>query len=107
MLTWMAYSRPIDVLAFSPCGRALALGGYHLACRLIDPFTGEKRWRVPGKQEFTLSLAFTRDNAVLCKCGPLSTRSAANGSALRQCGNWCTAFGVAPNGRTAYVADGG
>jgi WD40 repeat protein len=108
MLVWQAYSRTIDALAFSPCGRALALGGYHLACLLIDPATGEPRWRkVPGKQAFGLSLAFAPDGSVLCKCGPLSTRSAADGSELSRCGNWCRAFGLAPDGRAAFVADGG
>ena len=41
MLTWNAYAgKKLDALAFSPCGRALALGGRNLACRLIDSNSG-------------------------------------------------------------------
>ena len=105
MLVWKAHTRMIDALAFGPDGRVLAVGGYHLACRLLDCPSGEQLWRVPGKQAFALSLAFTQDGSVLCKCGPLSTRSAVNGTELRKCGNWCRAFGLAPDSRSAFVAD--
>ncbi|MCI0703331.1 MAG: WD40 repeat domain-containing protein [Planctomycetia bacterium] len=105
MLIWKADTRKIDALAFSPDGRALAVGGAHLACRLIDATTGEQLWRVPGKQPFSLSLAFARDGSVVCKCGPLSIRSATNGSEVRKCGNWCQAFALSQDSRHAFVAD--
>jgi WD40 repeat protein len=105
MLVWKADTRKIDALAFAPDGRSLALGGAHLACRLIDATTGEQLWRVPGKQPFSLSLAFTPDGLVVCKCGPLSIRCASTGAEVQKCGNWCRAFGLTHDGLSAFVAD--
>ena len=107
MLIWKAYSRMIDALAFSPDGHTLAVGGYYLACRLIDPTTGARLWTADAQCAFGLSLAFTPEGDVLCKTGPLSTRAAANGAERRTCGTWCRAFAPAADGRTAFVADGG
>src|SRR5215203_3430133 len=108
MLVWNAYSRAIDALAFSPCGRTLAAGGCHLACLLLDPATGKAVCKkVTGKQAEGLSLAFAPDDLVLCRCGPLSVRSATDGAELRRCGNWCRAFALAADGESAFVADGG
>jgi WD40 repeat protein len=105
MLIWNAYSRKIDALAFSPCGRTLALGGSNLACRLIDPITGKRLWTVRTRCGFGLSLGFTPDGSVLCRGSGLSTRSARDGTELRRCGNWCRAFGNTTDGRTAFLAD--
>jgi WD40 repeat protein len=105
MLIWQAYSRTIDALAFSPDSRALALSGCNLACRLIDPGTGARRWTVRTGCGFGLSLAFSPDGSVLCRGGALSTRSALDGTEVRKCGNWCRAFGSTRDGRSAFVAD--
>jgi WD40 repeat protein len=107
MLIWKVYSRMIDALAFSPDGRALAVGGYYLGCRLVDPATGRRLWTVPSNSAFGLSLAFAPTGAVLCRQGGVSVRSAADGSEVRNCGQWCQSFGLAPDGDTAFVADGG
>jgi WD40 repeat protein len=107
MLVWKAYSRMIDALAFSPCGRTLALAGSYLACRLIDSATGERRWTLPGTQSFGLSLAFVSGGSVLCKNGSVSILEAQTGTEIRKCGSWCRAFGLAPDRRAVFVADGG
>ena len=74
MLTWDAYpGKKLDALAFSPCGRALALGGRNLACRLIDAGTGSPLWTVRARCDFTLSLGFAPDGSVLCRGAGLST----------------------------------
>ena len=107
MLVWKAYSRMIDALAFSPDGRTLAVGGYRLACRLIDPTTGDRRWTLPATQSFGLSLAFLPDGSVLCKNSSMAIIDAKTSAEVRKCGSWCRAFALAPDGRTAFVADGG
>jgi WD40 repeat protein len=107
MLVWKAYSRMIDALAFSPDGRTLALGGYRLACRLIDATTGERRWTLTGTQSFGLSLAFLPDGSVLCKSNSMAVVDAKTSEEIRKCGGWCRAFALAPDGCTAFVADGG
>src|SRR5262245_25711789 len=107
MLVWKAYSRMIDALAFSPDGRALALGGYRLACRLIDPTTGQRLWTTESNAEFGLSLAFTPAGAVLCRQSGVSVRAAADGAEVRNYGQWCQAFGLAPDGQAVFAADGG
>src|SRR5690242_3170735 len=106
MLVWKAYSRMINTLAFSPDGRTLAVGGYRLACRLIDATTGERRWTLSGALPFGLSLAFLSDGCMLCNSGPMSVVDARTGTALRNCGSWCRAFGPSPCGGFAFVADG-
>lgn len=105
MLVWQAYSRMIDALTFSPCGRRLAVGGRNLACRLIDPACGTRLWTVRTRCDFSLSLAFAPDGSVLCRGGGLSTRAAKDGKELRKCGDWCRAFGSTADGRTAFLAD--
>jgi len=107
MLIWNAYTRMVDALAFSPDGQTLALAGYHLACRLIDTTTGQRQWTAESMQTFGLSIAFAPKESLLCKSGSLSLVRARDGAPIRKCGNWCRAFGVAPDGRTAFVADGG
>ncbi|MBC8113456.1 MAG: WD40 repeat domain-containing protein [Candidatus Saccharimonas sp.] len=97
----------IDALAFSPDGQTLAVGGYHLACRLIDASTGRRLWTLPGTQSFGLSLAFAPGGEVLCRCGPLVIVHPHTSGEVRRCGHWCRAFALAPDGRTAFVVDGG
>ncbi|MCS6866932.1 MAG: hypothetical protein RMJ56_13045 [Gemmataceae bacterium] len=105
MLIWKAHSRKIDVLAFSPCGRLLALGGPNLACRLLDPLTGQRLWTVRTRCDFARSLGFAPDGAVLCRGNGLSVRSAHDGRELRRCGQWCRVFAWNRDGRTAFLAD--
>src|SRR3954464_14734605 len=106
MLIWDAYAgKKLDALAFSPCGRTLALGGRNLACRLIDSNSGNALWTVRTRCDFSLSLGFTPDGAVLCRGAGLSTRSAKDGAEVRRVGNWCRAFGSTTDGRTAFLAD--
>ncbi|AMV22912.1 WD domain, G-beta repeat [Gemmata sp. SH-PL17] len=107
MLIWEAYSRKIDALAFAPDGRALALSGYHLGCRVIRSDTGHRLWTVGAKCGFGLSLAFGPGGSVLCRQSGVSVRTANTGAELRRCGAWCQSFALAPDGRTAFVADGG
>ncbi len=107
MLVWKAYSRMIDTLAFAPDGRALALGGYYLACRVIDSATGSRLWTAHGGAAFGLSLAFGPGGTVLCRDDGLSTRAADTGVEVRRCGQWCRAFALTPDGRTAYATEGG
>jgi WD40 repeat protein len=107
MLSWKAYSRTIDALAFSPDGRTLALAGKYLACRLIDAADGRRLWTAPSGCTFGLSVAFARDGAVVCRADRLSVRAAADGAERRGLGGWCRAFALAPGGRSAFVADGG
>ena len=107
MVIWEAYSRKIDALAFAPDGRALALSGAHLGCRVIESDTGRTRWTAGASCGFGLSLAFTPGRAVLCRQNGLSVRSATTGVEVRRCGAWCQSFAAAPDGRTAFVADGG
>ncbi len=107
MLIWKAYSRMIDALAFAPDGGALALGGYYLACRVIDPATGARRWTAGGGAAFGLSLAFGPSGTVLCRDDGLSTRAADTGAEVRRCGQWCRAFAPTPDGRTVYATESG
>lgn len=107
MLVWKAHSRAIDALAFSADGRALAVGGNFLAGALFDASTGERRWSLEGPHSFCQSLAVVPGGSVLCKGSELLTLDAASGAPIRKCGEgWCQAFGVAPDGRTAFVSDG-
>lgn len=107
MLVWKAYSRMIDALAFAPDGHTLALAGNYLACRLIDAATGQRLWTQESASAFGLSLAFAPDGAVLCRGGGVSVRTAADGVERSNTTRWCQAFALAPDGRTAFVADGG
>ena len=108
MLIWEAYSRKkIDALAFAPDGGALALSGYHLGCRVIRSDTGHRLWTVGAKCRFGLSLAFGSGGSVLCRQSGISVRAGSTGIELRRCGAWCQSFALAPDGRTAFVADGG
>lgn len=107
MLIWKAHSRLIDALAFAPDGRALALAGCYLACRLIDATNGRRIWTAESGSAFGLSVAFGGAGAVLCREGGLSIRSAADGAQRRLLGQWCQSFGLTPDGRSAFVADGG
>lgn len=106
MLIWKAHKRHIDALAFSPDGRALAVAGHYLACRLLDPATGERSWGVESNSAFGLSLAFAPGGRVLCRQGGLSIRSAADGTERRNTDDWCQSFALAPDGRTVFMADG-
>lgn len=105
MLIWKAHSRMIDALAFSPDGRALAVAGYHLACRLLDPLTGGRLWTVGSSSAFGLSLAFA-PGCVPCRQSGLSVRDLGTGDERARFGDWCQSFAVAPDGRTAFVAGG-
>jgi WD40 repeat protein len=107
MLVWKPYSRMIDALAFSPCGRALALAGYGLACRTIDSFTGERLWSVYSNTSFGLSLTYTADGDVLCRPRGVSLRAGSDGSERRAFARWCQSFALTPCGRATFVADGG
>lgn len=109
MLIWKAHSRMIDALAFSPDGRTLALAGCYLACRLIDAATGRRLWTAGSGTTFALSLAFAPDgHTVLGRDHAFTIYSAADGAELRRVGGtWCQSFGPLPDGRTAFVADGG
>lgn len=107
MLNWKAHSRMIDALAFSPDGRALALAGSYLACRLIDPTDGRRLWTVASGCSFGLSVGFAPDGSVLCRDQRLTVRAAADGTERRRIGQYSRAFAVAPDGRTAFSADGG
>ncbi|HEY1186757.1 MAG TPA: WD40 repeat domain-containing protein [Gemmata sp.] len=104
MLIWNAHSRMIDALAFGPDGHTLALSGYHLACRVIDPLTGERRWTAGSNSAFGLSLAFAPGGAVLCRQSGLSVRDPATGDETHRFGDWCQSFALAPDGRTAFAA---
>ncbi len=107
MLVWKAYSRMIDALAFAPDGRTLALAGCYLACRTIDATTGQRLWTQESASAFGLSLAFAPIGDVLCRAGGVSVRGAADGVERLNTGRWCQSFALAPDGRTAFVADGG
>lgn len=107
MLIWKAYSRMIDALAFSPDGRALALAGKYLACRLLDATDGRRLWTVPSGNPFGLSVAFARDGSVFCRDYAVSIRAAVNGGELRKVGGWCRSFALTRDDHTAFVADGG
>jgi WD40 repeat protein len=107
MLIWKAYSRMIDALAFGPDGRTLALAGCYLACRLIDATSGRRLWTAESGSAFGLSVAFGHDGSVLCRNGGVSIRAAPDGTERRNLGQWCQSFGRTPDGRTAFVADGG
>src|SRR5688572_1318010 len=107
MLIWKAHSRTIDALAFSPDGRTLALAGYFLACRLIDATDGRRLWTVAGSSTFGLSVAFGPDGSVLCRDRGVSIRAAADGTERRNFGQYSRSFGLTPDGRAAFVADGG
>lgn len=104
MLIWKAHSRMIDALAFSPDGGALAVAGYHLACRLIDPLTGGRLWTAGSSSAFGLSLSFA-PGRVLCRQSGLSVRARDTGDEELRIGDWCQSFALAPDGRTAFVAD--
>ena len=106
MLVWKAHKRMIDALAFSPDGRTLAVAGYYLACRLIDAATGARLWAAESGSAFGLSLAFTPNGEVLCRDTGMSIRSTQDGKERHNTGDWCQSFGLAPDGRTAIVADG-
>lgn len=106
MLVWKAHARMIDALAFAPDGGALALAGSYLACRVIDPTTGNRVWSAGSASAFGLSLAYAPDG-VLCRNGGLSVRAAADGAERHNSGRWCQSFALAPNGRTAYLAESG
>lgn len=105
MLIWKAHSRLVDALAFTPDGRGLAASGYHLACRLLDPLTGERRWTVGSGSSFGLSLAFA-PGRVLCRQSGLSVRGLDTGDERLRFGDWCQALALAPDGRTAFAAGG-
>lgn len=107
MLVWKPYSRMIDALAFSPCGRVLALAGYCLACRTIDSFTGERLWSAYSSTSFGLSLAYTTEGDVLCRPRGVSVRAGADGTERRTFARWCQSFALTPCGRATFVADGG
>lgn len=107
MLVWKPYSRMIDALAFSPCGRALALAGYCLACRTIDSFTGARLWSVYSNTSFGLSLAYTAGGDVLCRPRGVSVRAGTDGTELRTFARWSQSFALAPCGSATFVADGG
>ena len=107
MLIWKAHSRMIDALAFGPDGRTLALAGCYLACRLIDATSGQRLWTVPSGSAFGLSVAFGPDGSVLCRDRGASVRAAGDGTERHNVGQYSRSFGVAPDGRTAFVADGG
>lgn len=106
MLVWKAHKRMIDALAFSPDGRALAVAGYYLAGRLIDAATGERLWAAESGSAFGLSLAFTPDGEVLCRDTGMSIRAAKDGKERHNTGDWCQSFGLAVDGRTAFVGQG-
>jgi WD40 repeat protein len=97
----------IDSLAFSPCGNWLAVAGYHLACRVIDAHTGERKWTAKSNSGFGLSLAFTEDDRVLCRQNGVSIRDLHTGNELQHVSSWSQSFGLSPDGETAFVADGG
>lgn len=107
MLIWKAHSRMIDALCFSPDGRLLALAGCYLACRVIDATSGQRIWTHESGSAFGLSIAFGRDNSVLCRDSGVSVRAATTGFQRQTFGQWCQAFGLTPDGRAAFVADGG
>lgn len=107
MLVWKPYSRMIDALAFSPCGGALALAGYCLACRAIDSFTGERLWSAYSSASFGLSLAYTAEGDVLCRPRGVSVRAGSDGTERRTFARWCQSFALAPCGSATFVADGG
>jgi WD40 repeat protein len=107
MLIWKAYSRMIDALAFGPNGQALALAGRYLACRVIDATSGRRHWTAESGSEFGLSVAFGHNGTVLFRDGGVSICSAATGAQQRLVGQWCQSFGLSPDGRSAFVADGG
>lgn len=104
MLVWKAYSRMIDALAFAPDGRALAVSGCYLACRVIDAITGERRWTAAGGSAFALSLAFGPGGAVLCRDRGLAVRAADTGAARGRFAPHCRSFAPDPDRRTAVVA---
>lgn len=107
MLVWKPYSRTLDALAFSPCGRALAVSGYCLACRAIDAYTGARLWSLYSSSAFGLSLAYAGPERLVCRPRGVSVRDAADGTEVRTFANWCQSFALAPCGRFAFVADGG
>lgn len=107
MLIWKAHSRMIDALTFSPDGRTLALAGCYLACRLIDAATGRRLWSVESGSAFGLSVAFDRGGSVLCRNSGLAIHRTGDGTELRKIGQWCQSFGLTPDERTVFVADGG
>jgi WD40 repeat protein len=106
MLIWKAHRRYIDALAFSPDGSRLAVAGSYLSCRLIDAGTGARLWDRDSCSSFGLSLAFTPAGDVLSRGLGVSLRSA-RGTERDLSESWCRSFGLAPDGRTVYVADGG
>ena len=105
MLILNAHSRLVDALAFAPDGRGLAASGSYLACRVLDPLTGARRWTAAANSAFGVSLAFA-PGAVLCRQGGLSVRDPLTGAEVRRFDDWCQSFALAPDGRTLLTAGG-
>lgn len=105
MLIWKAHSRLIDTLAFAPDGRALAVSGSYLACRVLDPLTGARLWTVEANSALGGALAFA-PGAVLCRPSGLSVRAAGTGDEVRRFDERCQSFALAPDGRTVFLGGG-
>jgi hypothetical protein len=103
----------VPALAFSPDGKALAVGQDDSRVGLRDVATGKVLRELKGATGSTLALAFSPDGRLLAAAGPVEadgkrtneTRlwDAGTGELLRSWQNTATSFAFAPDGKTLAI----